>query len=263
MEPRFEFGKNWQAFLATITDSSVLEAENGLRKLFPDQELHDATFLDVGCGSGLSMLAAIRLGAREVQGIDLDPHSVTATEQLLAGQNARVLQKSIFDASPRDIGAFDIVYSWGVLHHTGAMWQALERTCNLVRPGGLLGIALYRKTPLCPFWTFEKRMYTRAPRVLQTIIRGVYKGTFLAGVISKGKSPMAYIRDYRSARGMIWHHDVHDWLGGYPYESATAEEVKLHLANHGFKIVRTFETPARTAGLFASHCDEFVAQFRP
>src|SRR5581483_4780218 len=226
-------------------------------------ELENSTFLDVGCGSGLSMLAAIRLGAREVQGIDVDAHSIVAAEQLLAGQNARVFQKRILDASPGNIGTFDIVYSWGALHHTGAMWQALERTCNLVRPGGLLAVALYRKTPLCPLWTFEKRVYAEAPRVLQTIIRGAYKAVFLAGVLCKGKSPMGYIRDYRSARGMSWHHDVHDWLGGYPYQSATVEQVKLRLANHGFKLVRIFETPARAGGLFGSHCDEFVAQFRP
>lgn len=259
MEPRFEFGRNWQSFLATVNEASIAQAEIGLRKLFPGNELAEASFLDIGCGSGLSMLAAKRLGARDVQGIDLDPQSVAAAEQLLTDQ-ARVLQRNIFDASPRELGTFDIVHSWGVLHHTGEMWRALERACSFVRPGGLLAIALYRKTPLCRLWAIEKRIYTTAPRPMQSMIRGAYKSAFLAGLLSQGRNPKSYIREYRSARGMSWHHDVQDWLGGYPYESASPQEVELQLARNRFKLVRTFATPARAGGLFGSHCDEFVAR---
>lgn len=257
---RFEFGKNWQAFLATVTEASIRHAEAGLAKLFPNGELKGATFLDVGCGSGLSMLAARRLGAGEVRGLDLDAQSVAAAERLLAGQNARVSQKSILDATPAELGTFDIVHSWGVLHHTGAMWTALDRAGDLVRPGGLLAVALYRKTPLCPFWSIEKRLYTEAPRPAQSLIRAAYKAAFLSGLAATGKNPAAYVRDYRSARGMSWHHDVHDWLGGYPYESATPDEIKSRLAARGFEMQRSFEAPARAGGLFGSHCDEFVAQ---
>ena len=259
-DPRFEFGKNWQSFLSTVTRESIAHAEAGLRKLFPDDEIAGSTFLDVGCGSGLSMLAALRLGATEIQGMDLDPYSVIAAERLLAHENARVFQKSILDSSSREIGTFDIVHSWGVLHHTGAMWEALSRASDLVRPGGFLAVALYRATPLCTLWTYEKLLYVRSPRSVRAGIRLLYKLSFLAGKFVSGSSPTSHLRNYHSARGMSWHHDVEDWLGGYPYESASPDEVKARLETLGFQIVRCFEKPAPVAGLFGSHCDEYVAK---
>jgi 2-polyprenyl-6-hydroxyphenyl methylase/3-demethylubiquinone-9 3-methyltransferase len=259
-DTRFAFGKNWQAFLSTITEESIAKAETGLRKLFPNGEIGDATFLDIGCGSGLSMLAASRQGAKQLCGFDLDVQSVEAAKNLLAGRNARVFHGGILDVTPQQLGHFDIVYSWGVLHHTGWMWESLERACAFVRPGGLLAVALYRKTPLCAFWTREKKLYAEASTSGQRLIRTAYKTLFLAGLLADGKNPARYVRDYRSARGMSWHHDVHDWLGGYPYESVEPEAVKSRLSDLGFEIVRSFEKPARARGVFGSHCDEFVAR---
>ena len=256
---RFEFGKNWQDFLSTVGKSSVADAEFGLGRLLPNGEITGASFLDIGCGSGLSMLAAKRLGAKKIIGIDLDAHSVEAARQLLAGHNVQVIQTSILDATPRDFGVFDIVYSWGVLHHTGDMWQALERAASLVRKDGLLAIAIYRKTPLCPLWAFEKRLYTSRSRPARAVIRGAYKAAFLAALAAGGRNPLEYVRGYRP-RGMSWHHDVHDWLGGYPYELASRDEIKFYLDKLGFQLQRSFEKPARASGLFGSHCDEFVAK---
>lgn len=258
---RFAFGKNWQSFLSTITNESVATAEAGLSKLFPDRELSGASFLDIGCGSGLSMLAARRLGARGVTGFDFDADSVAAASRLL-GREARVFQKSILDATPAELGTFDIVHSWGVLHHTGAMWNALDRAAALVAPEGLLAIALYRRTPLCGAWTIEKGIYARASKPLQATMRGVYKTAFLLGLCATGRNPVSYVRNYRSARGMDWHHDVHDWLGGFPYESAAPAEIRSRLKMLGFDIVRSFESEVRARGIFGSHCDEFVARRR-
>ena len=137
---------------------------------------------------------------------------------------------------------------------------ATERSCAFVRPGGLLAIALYRKTPLCPFWTRTKKLYTRASPFWQRMTRAAYKSMFLAALVAHGKNPIRHVRSYHSARGMSWHHDVHDWLGGYPHESAEPEAVKSRLSDMGFEIVRSCEKRARVWGLFGSHCDEFVAE---
>jgi 2-polyprenyl-6-hydroxyphenyl methylase/3-demethylubiquinone-9 3-methyltransferase len=165
--------------------------------------------------------------------------------------------KSIFElpADPR----WDVVYSWGVLHHTGNMWAAIERAAAQVAPGGVLAIALYRRTPLCTAWAVEKRLYSGAPAAAQACMRALFKGMYLAGVIAGGRSPSRYIKEYH-ARGMDWHHDVHDWLGGYPYESTAPDEVVSFLTERGFELERSFTHPARAAGLFGSHCDEFVAR---
>jgi 2-polyprenyl-3-methyl-5-hydroxy-6-metoxy-1,4-benzoquinol methylase len=262
-EPRFAFGRNWQSFVATVTDESIAEAKRGLQRLFPAGELKGRSFLDIGCGSGLSMLAAALLGARPVRGIDIDPQSVAATETLLSRHlpdgNWSLRIASVFDLDPTVDGTFDIVYSWGVLHHTGDMVPAIRKAAALVASGGTFAVALYRKTLLCPLWRREKRFYSQAGRVSQAALRAVYIAAHSAALLVKGRNPVSYASNYRSSRGMSWSHDVHDWLGGYPYESATPDEVVTLLADLGFAVTRMFEMPASKGGLFGSHCDEFVA----
>jgi 2-polyprenyl-6-hydroxyphenyl methylase/3-demethylubiquinone-9 3-methyltransferase len=260
-ETHFSFGENWLGYLSQVDEQAKDEAENGLLKLFPREALAGARVLDIGCGSGVHSLAALRLGAAELTAIDIDPNSVKAARQLLGEappsvkKDIRVL--SIFDAEPEELGSFDIVYSWGVLHHTGAMWEAVERAARFVRPGGLFGLALYEKCPSCGFWKVEKRLYSRSPALVQKAIRGVYKAAFYAGLIATGRSPFSYVRSYKSTRGMSFHHDVHDWLGGYPYESATVEDVRTRLQDWGFEMVRLFSAKPRL-GLFGTGCAEFT-----
>ncbi len=262
-ETHFEFGKNWQSFISTVDKKSIDEAKSGLTKLFPNGEIKNARFLDVGCGSGLSMLAAKYLGAESVTGIDIDNDSVNASKALLSahfpdgGWESNV--RSVFDLSIEKEGCFDIVYSWGVLHHTGDMWPAIEKVSTAVKPGGLMAIALYRKTPFCRFWAIEKNLYTKSPSAIRALFRLAYKSIFIVGLIAKLRNPIHYIRAYHSNRGMDWHHDVHDWLGGYPYQSVLPEEVRSCFERIGFSLVRSFEKPAAAKGIFGSHCDEYVA----
>ncbi len=262
LESHFAFGENWQSFLRTVDEGRIAEAVRGLERLVPAQDMEGRRMLDIGCGSGLSMLAACRLGARSVDGVDIDPNSAAAARALLSHHRPQggwsVRTASVFDLQPQD-GTYDIVHSWGVLHHTGDMWNAVSRAAELVAPGGLLVIALYRKTPLCGFWAREKRLYAGAGRPVQALARALYTGAHFAGLLATGRNPLRYLRDYRNTRGMDFMHDVHDWLGGHPYESVTPEEVADFLRRAGFRPVRSFEKPARTAGLLGSHCDEYVA----
>ena len=267
MAIRFGFGDNWLKFVADLKEEQIVEAQEALQKLLGRADLSGLTFLDIGSGSGLSSLVARRLGAR-VRAFDFDPESVASTQSLrdkyFFGDDGWTVERgSILDASFTErLGTFDIVYSWGVLHHTGAMWKALERTARLVAPGGTLAIALYRKTPLCGAWRIEKRLYAAAPSTVQAVMRGVFKAAYLTGIAATGRRPSCYVRSYKSSRGMNWHHDVHDWLGGYPYESANPDEVKEYLGRLGFSVIRSFERPAGI-GLFGTGCDEFVCQSFP
>ena len=260
---RFRFGENWRSFIGTVTADAVAEAERGLTRLFPDGEIRGRRFLDIGCGSGLSALAACRLGAAHVDAIDSDAQSVAAATELLAKLQPAggwsVRHASVFDLDPERHGRYDIVYSWGVLHHSGAMWRALDRAAAMVAPGGLLAVALYRRTKLCPVWRLEKRFYATARPATQAAIRTVYQAAHRAGLLATGRNPARYIARYRSARGMDWRHDVHDWLGGYPYESTTPERVVAHLKELGFARRLVFEHKAAAFGFFGSHCDEYVA----
>ncbi|MGH7035822.1 MAG: class I SAM-dependent methyltransferase [Stellaceae bacterium] len=259
---RFRFGENWQSFLDTITDEAIAEAERGMNRLFPNGEIRGASLLDIGSGSGLSALAACRLGARVVDAIDIDPQSVAATEAVLSkfvhGSKWSVQRQDLFEVPSEQPQAYDIVYSWGVLHHTEAMWNAVDRAAAMVRPQGHLAIALYHRTPLCPLWRLEKRFYAQAGEKAQTAIRSLYKALYRSALLATLRNPNRYIAAYRSARGMDWHHDVHDWLGGYPYDSTNSAAVVAHLKELRFVPQQIFEHEAPAFGLFGSHCDEYV-----
>jgi 2-polyprenyl-6-hydroxyphenyl methylase/3-demethylubiquinone-9 3-methyltransferase len=254
----FEFGKNWRAFLAAISEDRIKQAEAGLIRLFPNDELCGSKFLDIGCGSGLSMLAALRLGATHCHGIDVDPDSAGAAQELLSkyAPNGpwKVECRSVFDLNPE---ASSIVYSWGVLHHTGEMWRAITQAAALVPKDGLFALAIYQSTPLDPLWRVEKRFYSSAPKSVQFVMRGAYKSAFVAALLASGRNPARYIDDYR-LRGMEWSVDVHDWLGGYPYESASAEEIMAALRKCGMS-PRRVDNRQAGFGILSANCAEFVA----
>lgn len=254
----FRFGENWQSFSTLIDEPRIAEAVRGMQRLVSREDLEGKRFLDIGCGSGLSMVAALRLGATEVVGTDIDPDSILAARDVLsrfAATKAWRLQRcDVFDMESNAFGIFDVVYSWGVLHHTGDMWNALIQTGKFVKQNGLLVLALYHKTPMCRFWRIEKRFYANAPAWQQRAVRSLYKAAFALRLIMSGQ------HFNQSRRGMDRHHDVHDWLGGYPYESALPREVVRRLKNNGFVIEKVLENCAGSVGLFGTGCDEYVAR---
>jgi SAM-dependent methyltransferase len=254
----FAFGKNWASYAKLVTDAQVEEAIAGLRKL-AGGDLEGKRFLDIGCGSGLHALAALRLGASEVVALDIDSDSVTTTRQLLqanaSGQRWSTMEASVFDLQPDSIGLFDVVYSWGVLHHTGDMYRALRAAGTLVAPNGRFIFALYRRTRLCWFWKLEKRWYAGAGQAAQARARSIYVG--LRRFVMLGAFD-SYVATYAQRRGMDFYHDVHDWLGGWPYESISPAETDRFMQQLGMRQIRTFVHPVRTNGLFGSGCDEYV-----
>ena len=260
-ETHFKFGANWASYAALIGERQIEEAKKGLLKLVTARDIAGRSFLDLGCGSGLHALAALRLGAGRVMAIDIDPNCVATAQALLSreagGKPWQAQRVSVFDADPLTIGRFDVVYSWGVLHHTGSMWEAMDKAAALVAPGGLLVIALYRMTRTDAFWKLEKRVYAHAPQFVQGAIRVCYVALFRLACVLTGRSFHDYVVNYRSSRGMDFHHDVHDWLGGYPYETTDAAEIEAKLSKLGFSAERVLAKPLGV-GIFGSGCDEFV-----
>lgn len=248
-EARFGFGQNWSRFLALVDERRILQAERSLQEMLEVARLDGKSFLDVGSGSGLFSLAARRLGAR-VHSLDYDLDSVRCTatlrERYCGGDPAwTVEQGSVLDRPYlQSLGTWDIVYSWGVLHHTGAMWHALEHVADLVRPGGLLWIAIYNdQGPASRRWLKVKQLYNRLPRgcrwivVLPALAR-TWGLTILRDAI-RGY-PFETWRHYaeRSRRGMSPWRDLVDWVGGLPFEVATPDAIFDFYRRRGFVLRR-------------------------
>lgn len=239
---RFAFGRNWQRFLGVVSEEHVEQAIRGIRELLP-AALEGKRFLDVGSGSGLSSLAARRLGAR-VHSFDFDPESVAATRALRErfcpdDEDWTVEQGSALDADYlRGLGRFDVVYSWGVLHHTGDLARALENVTIPLAPGGYLFIALYNDLGFqSRVWRRVKQAYCSGPvgRGLVSAIFMPYFASYwvLRSVVRRENTFRAYHRD----RGMSVVHDWKDWLGGLPYEVAKVEDVFHLYTRKGFTLV--------------------------
>ena len=258
---RFAFGANWSRFRFAIDGERIEQATRSFKALLGDGPFVGRTMLDVGCGSGLSSLVARRLGMH-VRAFDYDSDSVACSKevrQMFAAEDSDwVIEQgdALDERYMSSLGEFDVVYSWGVLHHTGAMWRAIENAMNRVAPSGAFAIAIYNdQGGTSRRWRAVKRLYHKLPKFLQPALVAIcipiqcWKD-FLLGAL-RG-SPLVAWRAYGRERGMSPWHDMVDWVGGYPFEVAKPEEIFEFFRARGFSLIKL-----KTCG-GGLGCNEFV-----
>ncbi len=245
---RFAFGKNWQAFLSGVDEERISRAVVSLCEMLSVEDLGGKRFLDLGSGSGLFSLAAHRLGA-EVVSVDYDQQCVACTSQLrerFADSSAvwKVQQGSVLDEPfMKSLGEFDVVYSWGVLHHTGNMNKAMELASDATGPGGRMFIAIYNdQGGASRRWLKIKQTYHKLPRAIRpvwvTAVAAWYETKFAMARAVRLNNPLPFAdwRAKKKDRGMSAWYDWVDWVGGLPFEVAKPEEIIVPLRQKGFTI---------------------------
>lgn len=249
----FSFGENWLDLAQTFTEKETSSAIEDIVFWLKDFEIKNKTVLDIGCGSGLHSLAFHQLGVSQIHSLDYDPKSVEATQLLCTRVGGpahwKIEHGSVLDHKYMSrLGVFDIVYSWGVLHHTGDMWTALANASNAVKPGGLLFISIYKKGPGFEADLAMKKKYNSETKLGKWLMeRKKILGT-MRRRFKNGRNPFKW--NEKRNRGMDTYHDIVDWLGGLPYEVATEDEIVCFYRKHGLILERIKPNPESTCSIY-------------
>ncbi len=246
---RFEFGKNWSSFLKTLNSSRINVAESSLKEMFEVNDFRGKSFLDVGCGSGLFSLAAKRMGAGPIVSFDYDEQAVECARRLKLGyatsdESWKVERGDALDKEYLSgLGQFDVVYSYGVLHHTGNLWQALANVSETVNPGGRLFVAIYNDQGVASrAWLSIKKLYNRLPDWAKPIFTALFipgaEAPYVVANLMQMKAPWHHWNDYYNRRGMSRMHDIVDWVGGLPFEVAKPDRIFNFFRSKGFRLDR-------------------------
>lgn len=137
------------------------EPEEFQRAIYENDRWANKEVLDIGCGIGY-VVALYAAGGARVTGVDIAQRSVELTQSRLRllGLSA-VVQKANAEDLPFADASFDLVTSYGVLHHTPNTGKAVAEAIRVLRPGGKIILMFYHKN------SFAYRVLFPLKRILQ------------------------------------------------------------------------------------------------
>ena len=239
---RYEFGKNWKNFLKNSDVNNLLKARNSLKPIINKKKT--SNFIDLGCGSGVFSLGAL-IFYKKVVSIDIDEYSIKATQTLkqksnLNSKNWQIKKGSILDKKfLKSFGKFDMVYCWGVAHHTGDMWKALDNIVILTKVKSRLFIAIYNDQGLkSKFWWLVKFIYNILPKFMHKFYLRIFEFLYYLNYTLKNINNLDYKKFRERRRGMNFYENLSDWIGGYPFEYASIDELKKFFLKRNFKVLK-------------------------
>jgi SAM-dependent methyltransferase len=155
---------------------SEYEARYALEPYIPTfarfEDGRDKDVLEIGVGMGSDHLRWASARPRSLSGIDLTPRAVKFTRARLALAN-HVSDLRVADAEqlPFQDDSFDLIYSWGVLHHTPNTAAAIREVHRVLRPGGVARVMIYHRYSMTGFmlWTRYALLRGKPHRTLAEI----------------------------------------------------------------------------------------------
>ena len=263
---RFKFGNNWAKFLENLDDIKINHALTDIKEKLALDNLEGKSFLDIGSGSGLHSLCAQMLGATKIHSFDFDSDCVNCTLELKSRyfpnqESWTIEQASVLNEEyMRSLGNFDIVYSWGVLHHTGEMYKALEIAASVLEPNGILFISIYNdQGDFSKLWHFIKKVYVHSPGLIKFLmcftISFLYEIMVMISKLVKLQNPLPFKewQEYYKHRGMSYWTNVIDWVGGYPFEVASPQAIFDFYHEKGFSLQKLETTNGHGCNVFVFH----------
>jgi ubiquinone/menaquinone biosynthesis C-methylase UbiE len=158
--------------------------------------------LEVGIGAGSDFIQWVRAGAK-AYGIDITEEAVEHTKQRLSLFNLKAEEVKVSDAEniPYENNTFDLVYSWGVIHHSPNTEKALAEIIRVTVPQGRIKLMIYNRHSIYAFYKYLKY--------------GLFRG-----------------RPFRSLKNIMFYHQ--ESIGTKAY---SIKEIKKILENYPVRII--------------------------
>lgn len=206
-------------------------SEKHWRLFYTPEEIKGKTVLDAGCGTGVFSIIFARNGAAKVTGIDISPGSLGTARSLkekFGLTNVEFREQDMLHL-PCAAASFDIVWAWGTVHHTTDPLGAIAEFIRVLKPGGSLFLAIYKRTNVTWMHEIIRKTMIRTPRWSWNVLAK-------AGAFVLTPVVLLFKRRQKSRKGEKLSELILDWYFVPIRHYYRPEEIQVFLERKNFKI---------------------------